>query len=108
MALDTNRHVLDLLIQRGATALQRCRLDVEEIDNLIAAAEALRRRPADGIRTIDDHTLIYAQALRLCAKALAVHDNKRSARYGRVVAVLIDDLRADWSTELDKLQRPTA
>lgn len=108
MALDTNRHVLDLLIQRGATALQRYRLDVAEIENLVAAAEVLRRRPADGVRTIDDHTMLYAQALRLCAKALAEHDNRRSARYGRVVAVLIDDLRSDFSIELDKLRRPTA
>ncbi|MFT4115448.1 hypothetical protein [Bradyrhizobium sp.] len=87
-------HILTRLIAAGELALQmRFGADAEEIQQLCAEVEKADRQPAETARVIDDVTRLYAQALYLTDHALRRYQRDRAICAGRVVAVLLPDVR---------------
>lgn len=99
-ALLDARTLLNRLIIEGEAVLQLRHVDLGEASELLISVNTLRQRPTDRERLIDDHTVIYAQALMFAAKLLAAHQT--ATRYTLVVAVLIDFLRADFGRAIEQ------
>lgn len=105
-ALDDAGTVLQRLILEGEAVLARRHVAAGDVIELLDAVQTLMAKPADGVRLIDHHTMLYAAALSQAGKHLAEHNDAKARRFARVVGVLIDDIRDDFSRAL--AQRPTA
>jgi hypothetical protein len=108
-ALDHDQSLLQRLIIDGEQVLQRRRFDNAQSLQVLEAVKKKREAPfVDGVRVIDDHTMLYASAVSLANKHLNLYDVEKAQKFGRVVAVLIDDIRADFSRAIEQSKRPTA
>lgn len=64
-------------------------------------------RPSGGNRAICDHTLMFAEAVKLCDKAMHTHNRREAEIFTRVIGALFPDIRGDLSRALDNRTRPT-
>ncbi|UPJ43910.1 hypothetical protein IVB40_07525 [Bradyrhizobium sp. 40] len=102
--------ILMRLIAAGEAAIQmRFGPDADEISRLEADVERADRQPAEGERVIDDVARLYARALYLADHALRRHNRPRALSVGRVVAVLLPDMRDALSAAVEQRikSRPT-
>lgn len=89
------RSLLTRLIADGEQVLACRSVPADRLAELLEATVYYLKTPTDTVRCIDAHTHIYAQALERAAYWHANYKPERARAYGRVVAVLIDDLRDD-------------
>lgn len=69
---------------------------------------AAAQRPSEGNRAIDDHTVLFATAIKLCDKALHTHQRGAATKFIRVIGALLPDIRDDLSRAIENRKaRPT-
>jgi len=101
--------LLTRLIIAGEAAITLRRSGHEDdIAALCASVAHLADKPADGIRVIDEMTVLYARALQMCDRALHRHDRRKAASFGRVVAVLMEEIRCALGEAIEQRKRPSA
>ena len=65
-------------------------------------------KPSEGNRAIDDHTVMFAEAVKLCDKSLQTPQREAAMKFVRVVGALFPDIRMDLTRALhNRNARPT-
>ena len=102
-------HALTTLIAHATLAVSmRANPDQAALDVSIEMVIAANRRPAEAARAIDNHTVLFAHALKHCDIALNKHQREAAMKFVRVVGVMLPDIRDDLARALENRRaRPT-
>lgn len=84
-----------------ALAMRAC-FEGRRVSGLLDDLAAAARKPCVDGRLIDDHTLIFGQAVQLADLALHQYDHKRAQLYGRVISALLPDIQRDLLRALEQ------